>query len=103
MRERKLGVKEREGWAGQTGEREGWAGLGWAKGRGGGLGCVGERIHEEKIRGEREREASMRVMNKQLFFLLSFSYSELLEITVHCSSNSRIFSNSFFDVVGVGY
>lgn len=52
-----------------------------------------------KIRGE--REVSTRVMNKQPFFPLSFSYSELLEIVIYCSSNSRIFSNSLFDVVGV--
>lgn len=39
-------------------------------------------------------------MNTKLFFLLSFSYSELLEIVVYSSSNSRVFSNSFFDVVG---
>lgn len=43
----------------------------------------------------------MNVVNKQLFFLLSFSYSELLEIAVHYSLNLRIFRNSFFDVVGV--
>ena len=42
-----------------------------------------------------------RELNKKVFFVIPSNYSELLEITVHCSNNLKIYCFTFFALVCV--